>query len=61
MADSTIVTLLFTDLVGSSELFGRLGDEHAQAVLRQHLGILRAEVESHHGRVVKTMGDGARR
>jgi predicted ATPase/class 3 adenylate cyclase len=51
------VTFLFTDLVGSS----RLWEGHPEAMreaLARHDAILREAVESHHGYVVKTTGDG---
>jgi class 3 adenylate cyclase len=34
MTDAEIVILLFTDLVGSTELFQRLGDDAAEQVRR---------------------------
>jgi class 3 adenylate cyclase len=36
-----LVALLFTDLVGSTELLERLGDAAAEAVRRRHFGLLR--------------------
>ncbi|HXY91420.1 MAG TPA: adenylate/guanylate cyclase domain-containing protein, partial [Acidimicrobiia bacterium] len=51
------VTFLFTDLEGSS----RLWEEHPDAMheaLARHDAILRDAIESHHGHVVKTTGDG---
>src|SRR5919202_1061411 len=52
------VTILFTDLVGSTALFDRRGDEAAEAVLRAHLADLRRLVDEHGGREVKSTGDG---
>jgi class 3 adenylate cyclase len=40
------VTLLFTDLVGSTELFARLGDDAAEQVRKVHFRLLRQEVTS---------------
>ncbi len=57
MATET-VTLLFTDLVGSTDLFGRLGEDQAEVVRRQHFGILRDALEGSGGREVKNLGDG---
>jgi predicted ATPase/class 3 adenylate cyclase len=51
------VTFLFTDLEGST----RLWEEHPEAMkpaLARHDEILREEIESHRGYVVKTTGDG---
>ena len=39
-----IVTLLFTDLVGSSALLERLGDEAGERTRRTHFGLLREAV-----------------
>ena len=52
------VTILFTDLVGSTSLFSRHGDEAADTLRREHFGALRAAAAEHEGRVVKSTGDG---
>ena len=59
MADlpSGTVTFLFTDLEGST----RLWEEHPDAMhdaLARHDELVREAIESHHGHVVKTTGDG---
>ena len=54
----SVVTLLFTDLVGSTQLTDALGDEGAQEILRIHNALVREEVGRHGGSEVKTMGDG---
>ena len=54
----TTATILFTDLVGSTELRGQLGEEAADALGRQHDQLLAQAVESNNGRVVKGLGDG---
>ncbi len=41
MADASIVTLLFTDLVGSTEQLERVGDDAAEELRRTHFGLLR--------------------
>ena len=53
-----IVTLLFTDLVGSTELLQNLGDDSAEAVRRSHFRLLRDVVAAHGGHEVKNLGDG---
>jgi class 3 adenylate cyclase len=53
------VTLLFTDIEGSSRLIERLGDARAQDVLRDHHALLAAQAAVCGGHVVKTQGDGA--
>jgi len=54
---SGTVTILFTDLVGSTELMQRLGDDQAEELRRVHFGLLRDAVAAHGGREVKTIGD----
>jgi adenylate cyclase len=49
--------ILFTDLRGSTALYGRIGDAPAYALVRDHFTILTAAVRRHHGTVVKTIGD----
>ena len=51
-------TILVTDLVGSTELRVRLGEEQAEALRRVHDRLLRDAVEAHGGTVVKGLGDG---
>ena len=52
------VAILFTDVVGSTELLDRLGDDAAHHVLRRHFALLRDAVSDHDGREVKSLGDG---
>lgn len=52
------VTLLFTDLVGSTELFTRLGDDTGDRVRQDHFALLRRAAAEHGGEEVKTLGDG---
>ena len=52
------VTLLFTDVVGSTRLFERIGDDAAHEMLRRHFALLRAAIREHGGREVKSLGDG---
>ena len=54
----TTATILFTDLVGSTELRGRLGEEAADELRRRHDEGLSKAVADHDGRVVKGLGDG---
>lgn len=53
-----VVTILFTDLVGSTELLDRLGDDAGRGVLRAHFALLRDTVQQAGGREVKSLGDG---
>jgi hypothetical protein len=54
--DSELV-ILFADVVGSTRLFEKLGDEAARDLVAICVGIMRRASEQHGGRVVKTMGD----
>jgi class 3 adenylate cyclase len=56
--ESAFRTVLFTDLVGHTEMMSRLGDEAGRAVLREHEDITRNVLKQHAGTEVKTMGDG---
>ena len=58
MPNMTTVTLLFTDLVGSTELLDRLGDDAAETLRRRHFSILREAVTAQGGQEVKNLGDG---
>ena len=51
-------TILFTDIVGHTEMMSRLGDEQGRGVLREHERIVREALAEHGGTEVKTMGDG---
>ena len=51
-------TILFTDLVGHTEMMRRLGDERGREVLREHERITRDVLKGHGGTEIKTMGDG---
>jgi class 3 adenylate cyclase len=53
-----LVTLLFTDLVSSTVLAGRLGDVAWRELLSRHFEGARAELERFGGREVTTTGDG---
>jgi class 3 adenylate cyclase len=52
------VTVMFTDIEGSTLLTNRLGDEGAQKLLREHNETVRAALESYNGREIKHTGDG---
>ena len=51
-------TILFTDIVGHTEMMQRLGDAKGRDVLREHERITRETLKQHGGAEVKTMGDG---
>ena len=51
------VTLLFTDLRRSTDLYGSIGDAAAYHLVRDHFAYLGAIVRRHDGALVKTIGD----
>jgi len=53
-----MTTVVFADLVGSTELFQRLGDETASVFVSGLVGSLSQVFQRHHGHVVKLLGDG---
>lgn len=55
---SALVTLLFTDLVNSTELLQRVGDERAQRIFQAHHRLLKDTAAAHGGEEVKWLGDG---
>src|SRR5690349_5595856 len=56
--DESFVTIMFTDLVGSTSLFDRQSDEAANALRGRHFSALREALEQHGGHEVKSTGDG---
>jgi class 3 adenylate cyclase/DNA-binding SARP family transcriptional activator len=56
--DRALATVLFTDIVDSSERASALGDRRWRELLAVHERVVRRELESHRGRAVKLMGDG---
>jgi len=53
-----VTTVVFADLVGSTGIFERLGDQTASHFVTQLTGDLSRVFEEHRGRVVKLLGDG---
>jgi class 3 adenylate cyclase len=53
-----LLTVLFTDIVGSTQLAAELGDASWRGLLDEHNRIVRRQLEDHQGREVKTVGDG---
>ena len=52
------MTVLFTDLVDSTAMRGRIGDDQADEVRREHDDLIGALVEENRGTIVKGLGDG---
>jgi class 3 adenylate cyclase len=55
---SSMMSLMVTDIVGSTRMAERLGDQRWLRVLQAHNEIVRRQVELHEGREVKQNGDG---
>ena len=56
--DRFLTTLLFTDIVGSTEMAERLGDRGWKQLLNSHDEAVRGLFEIHRGHVASTTGDG---
>jgi pimeloyl-ACP methyl ester carboxylesterase len=57
-ADRVLATVLFTDIVGSTERAGEVGDRRWRELLDAHNDAVRRELERFHGREVDSAGDG---
>lgn len=58
ISDSAFRAIMFTDIVGSTEMTARLGDRMALELLKAHDAIIRRSLEKHGGTEVKHLGDG---
>jgi class 3 adenylate cyclase len=56
--DNAVRSVMFTDIVGSTELAQRLGDDIAFELVTTHDVIVRAAVAEFNGKVIKHTGDG---
>jgi class 3 adenylate cyclase/alpha-beta hydrolase superfamily lysophospholipase len=57
-SERALATILFTDIVGSTEKAAELGDRGWRQLLERHDAAVRRQLTLHRGREVKTMGDG---
>jgi class 3 adenylate cyclase len=57
-ARRTLATVLFTDIVTSTETAARLGDLRWRELLRKHHAVVRRALKAHRGREMDTAGDG---
>ena len=57
-ADRVLATVLFTDVVSSTERAALTGDRAWADVLHRHLAAARATIAGHGGETIKTTGDG---
>ena len=53
-----LVTMLFTDIVASTERAAEMGDRGWRDLLDSHNAVMQAEIDRFRGRVVKCTGDG---
>jgi class 3 adenylate cyclase len=51
------LTVLFSDLTGSTALYERVGDARAFAIVEEHFRAMSRAITAHEGAIVKTMGD----
>jgi class 3 adenylate cyclase len=58
LPERTLATVLFTDLVGSTDRAAQLGDSRWRRLLEDHNSLVRDRLERFRGREVKTLGDG---
>src|SRR5215813_12011717 len=58
VAGPATVTLLFTDLVGSTESLVALGEDRYDSVRDEHDLLVAGTIVAYHGDVVKSTGDG---
>jgi class 3 adenylate cyclase len=56
--DRVLATVLFTDIVGSTERAAALGDRRWRELVTQHHALVRHELARHRGREIDTAGDG---
>jgi class 3 adenylate cyclase/tetratricopeptide (TPR) repeat protein len=57
MTETTTVTVLFTDVVGSTRLRHHQGETAAHGIMNEHNEIVRRQIGEHAGQEVKTAGD----
>lgn len=57
-SDRVLATVLFTDIVTSTERAAQVGDRRWKDLLDQHDTLVRRDLERYRGRLVKTTGDG---
>jgi class 3 adenylate cyclase len=58
-SESAFRAIVFTDIVGSTEVLSRLGDEAGRTAIREVEAAIKARCTNHAGRIVKGLGDGS--
>jgi class 3 adenylate cyclase len=56
--DRVLATVLFTDIVGSTQRAAEVGDARWRQLLAAHDAAVRKEIDAHRGQEIKTVGDG---
>jgi class 3 adenylate cyclase len=56
--ERVLATVMFTDIVGSTQSAARLGDRRWGDVMARHDELVRRQIDRYRGRPVKTLGDG---
>jgi TolB-like protein/class 3 adenylate cyclase/Tfp pilus assembly protein PilF len=56
--ERVLATVLFTDIVGSTQRLAEIGDQRWGALLERHHEVVRTQLARHGGREVSTTGDG---
>jgi class 3 adenylate cyclase len=57
MSETITITILFTDIVGSTTLRQRHGERAAHDIMAAHNAIVRGQIREHAGHEIKTIGD----
>jgi class 3 adenylate cyclase len=57
-SERVLATILFTDIVGSTEMAARMGDSVWRELLQRHHAVVRRELARYQGRELDTAGDG---
>lgn len=58
-SDRALMTVAFTDIVGSTDIAAELGDRRWRSLLETHEFVSRREIERARGRLIKFTGDGS--
>ncbi|MEA2645709.1 MAG: hypothetical protein QOE92_792 [Chloroflexota bacterium] len=56
--DRVLATILFTDIIGSTERAAVVGDRAWKELLEDHYAVVRRELDAYRGREIDTAGDG---
>jgi pimeloyl-ACP methyl ester carboxylesterase len=56
--DRVLATVMFTDIVGSTERAAELGDREWRRLVERHDDLVRRAIDRYRGRPIKTLGDG---